>query len=113
MLLFRIVVFAFANNPESESVPVEPQTLFSVLHHNRCVIDSQKELVRALPFGITLALGELKNFKEMPIRISEIKGLNAAGVFVPIRQSLRPRRGMLHLVLAQRAVSLVHVTYND
>jgi hypothetical protein len=88
MFLFCIVVLACADYFHPQRVPIEPKTVFRVFHHNRCVINSQEQFVFALPFWIALALRELEDFEEVPIGISEIEGLDASCIFVPIGQTL-------------------------
>src|SRR5439155_22151971 len=49
----------------------------------------------------------------MFIRVLEIKRLDPAVIFVPIRQALRARGSMFDLVLPQNGVSAVHVADDD
>src|SRR5262245_42518812 len=109
MLLLGIVVLAFTNHPHSQSVPIELEALLCVFHHDGCVIDSQKQLVFALPFWIALTFRKLEDFEKVPIGISEIEGLDPTCILVPIGQALWPGRGMLHLVLPESSIGFVHV----
>ena len=49
----------------------------------------------------------------MLVRILEIERLDARGVFVPIRQSLRPGRSVLDAIFTQHLIRPVHVADDD
>src|SRR5436190_20187974 len=66
-----------------------------------------------LPFGIALARREENNFQRMILRITKVKSLDTCSGRIPCRQSLRAGRNVLHLVLAQLFVRLVHISHND
>src|SRR5437016_1923737 len=62
-----------------------------------------------MPLGIALAGGEGQNFQRMAVRVAKIKCADAAGVLVPIGQSLRAWRSVLYFVPAQPSVRAVHI----
>jgi hypothetical protein len=50
------------------------------------MINAQEQLVGwSVPPGIAFARRELQNFQRMPVGVFEVKGLNAAGIGIPIR----------------------------
>src|SRR5829696_4812671 len=66
-----------------------------------------------MPFRITLVGWKGEHFQGMPVRIAEIESANSTGVPVPIGQPLRTWRSVLHFVLAQPLISLVHIADNQ
>ena len=89
MFLLSAVVFAGARDPQAKKVAIEFQTGFSITDYDRSMIDPQKQFVGSMPFRIALALGKLKDFEPVFVRIAKVKSFDAAGVLVPIRQTLR------------------------
>jgi hypothetical protein len=78
------------------------------------VVETEEEsAVGLLPLGVALSGGKLEDFEMVSVGITEIEGLDAAGVGIPIGQALRPGRGVLHLVLAQDLVGAVHAGDDD
>src|SRR5262249_42736327 len=109
-----IVIFTLTRDFQTQGISIKLQTLRRVPDDNRRVIDTQKQRTYGmLPFRIAFAFGELQNLQVMAIRIPEVKSLDTASILVPLRQALRTGRRMLNLVLAEQAVSLLHVTYDD
>src|SRR6185437_14402934 len=113
MLLLRAVVLTRARDVQSECVSIKLQARFRVTDDDRSVIDAEKQLVFLLPLRITFAGRELKNLEPMLVRIAKVKRLDAAGIFVPIGQSLWTSRSVFDFVRAQHCVSFVHVTRDD
>src|SRR5262245_10467187 len=110
MLLFGAEVLALTHNRQAEDVPVERQAGLDIAHHDGGMIDAQKQAIRWLmPFRVALPSGKLQDLQRVTIGILEVKGSNAPGTGVPVRQALRPRRGVLDLVLAQPLVGSIHV----
>ena len=66
-----------------------------------------------MPFVQALIRRKLENFQRVTVRILEIEGPDAGGVLIPVRQALRSRGRVLHFVLAQPSVCLIHVADDD
>src|SRR6185369_4483947 len=113
MLLFCAVVLARTCDMEAERVSIELQTRFRIANDDCGVIDTKKQPVFLLPLLIALALGELQNLEPVFVWIAKVECLDAAGVLVPIGQTLWTTRRMFDFVLTQQRVSLVHVARND
>ena len=114
MLLLEAVVVTLAGNMKTQKVAVERKTGAGVGDRNSCVVDSEKQpAIGLLPFRIALALRELQNLQRMTIRVTEVEGLDPSGIRIPVRQPLRIRRNLLHLVLAKYGVRLIHVADDD
>src|ERR1700739_1762840 len=100
MFLLDSLVFRFADDTQAKDIPVEFEACISITDDDGSVIYSEEEsIARAMPFGIALAFGELKKVDGMPVRILEVKSLDARRALIPIRQSLRARRNVFDMVL--------------
>src|SRR6266849_6134763 len=114
MLLLGSIVFARSRDSQAEQIVIEPKTGVGVGDHDGGVVDSQKQPVACvLPPGITFTLGELQNLHGMFIGVFEVESLDAARVFVPIRQTLRARGSVLDFVLPQNRIRTVHIADDD
>src|SRR5215510_9351301 len=109
MFLLCAVVFARAGDVQTECVAIKLQTRLSIADNNRGMIDTKKKLVFLLPLLITLTLRKLQDLEPMLVRIAKVESFDAARVLVPIRQTLWTSGSMLHFVLAQQSISLIHV----
>src|SRR5690348_2515938 len=114
VLLFGSVVFAFSCNAQSQKVAIEPETGIRVLYGDRRVVDAKKHTIGLrLPFRVAFPSRKVKDFKRVSVGIFEIKRFDAAGVLVPIGQTLRTGRSMFHVVLPQNRIGAVHVAHDD
>src|SRR2546428_1397297 len=114
VFLFRAIVLTLAYHRESEDIAVKLQTVFRVPHDNGGMINAEEELLRgAMPFRGAFVRGKLQDFERVSIRIFEVKGLNARGLGVPLREPLGTGRGVFDLVLTQPAISALHVAHDD
>lgn len=87
--------------------------MLGVRDHDGTMMDTEEELPGALmPFRMPFTFGKFQYLEGMPVWITKIKGLDTAGVGIPIREPLRPGESMLHLVLSQPTISLVQVVNN-
>src|SRR6516165_813506 len=78
------------------------------------MVDAEKDSVaRAMPFGVASSYWKPQDFGGMFVWVLEVKGLNSTGIFVPVRQALRPRRSELDLVLPQDPIGAVHIADDD
>jgi len=77
------------------------------------MIDAKKQFVFLLPLLIAFAFRELQDLEPMLVRIAEVERLDAAGVLVPVGQTLWSGRSVFDFVLSQQCVSFVHVAGND
>ena len=78
------------------------------------MIDTEEESrARFVPLPCALVFGEFQNLHGMPVGILEIERLDTRGVFVPIRQSLRPGRSVLDAIFPQHPIGPVHVAHDD
>src|SRR6266852_1409372 len=66
-----------------------------------------------MPLGIALVRRELQDLEEVIIGIPEVEGTNARGILDVRRKKLRPRRGILHFVLAESLIGLIHIARDD
>src|SRR5713226_6547755 len=66
-----------------------------------------------MPLGIALTIRELQNLHGVFIGVFEVESLDATRVFVPIRQPLRSRGGVLDFVLPQNRIGAVHIADDD
>src|ERR1043166_9832641 len=97
MFLFGAVVLARAGDVQPECVAIKLQTRFRITDDDRGVIDTEKQFVLALPLLIALAFRKLQDLEPVLVRIAKVECLNAAGVLVPIRQSLWASRRMFEI----------------
>src|SRR5215510_9999450 len=113
MFLLCAVVLAGACDMQTECVSIELQTRFRVADNDRGMIDTKKEFVFRLPLLIALAFRKLQYFEPVLIGIAKVKRLDAARVFVPVRQALWTSRSVFDFILSQQCISFVHVTGDD
>src|ERR1051325_4372083 len=113
MLLFSSVILTRTCDVQTQHIAIKFQTRFSVADYNRRMVNAEKQTISSLPFRIALSFRELQDLKPVFVGIAKIKCLYAAGILVPVRQTLRTCRGMLDFVLAQQCVGLVHVAGDD
>src|SRR5712691_12758583 len=98
MLLLSAVILTRTCDTQAEHVAIKLQTRFGVTNNDCRMIDSQKQLVRSMPFRITLAFGKLQDLQPVFVRIAKVKSFDTAGILVPVRQTLWTSRGMLDFV---------------
>src|SRR5207245_8149709 len=104
------IILALAGHAHSEQVAVKLEAGVGVPHHDGRMIDAEEQFaVLPMPFFSALIRRELKNLNGMLVWIFEIEGGDAGCVFVPVRESLRSCRRMLHLRLAELTVGLLQV----
>src|SRR5712692_1194920 len=114
MFLLGAIVFACSRDSQTEQLAIELEAGVGVGDHDGGVVDPQKEpVVGALPLRSTFTIGELQNLHGMFVGVFEIESLDSARVFVPIRQPLRTRGGVLNFVLPKNRVGAVHVADDD
>src|ERR1041384_6127371 len=113
MFLLGAVVLARTRDVQAECVSIKLQTRFGVADDDCRMIDTQKQFVFLLPLLIAFAFRELKDLEPVLIGIAKVKSPDAAGIPVPIRQTLWPSGGVFDFVLTQQRVSFVHVAGDD
>src|ERR1051325_1110928 len=113
MFLLRAVVLTGPRDVQTECISIKLQARLGIADDDCGMIDSQKQLVLVLPLLIALAFRKLQNLEPVLIRIAKVESLDAAGVLVPVRQTLWTGRSVFDLVLAQQCVSLIHVAGDD
>src|SRR5436309_6830843 len=114
MFLLRTVVLALSGHSHSEYVTVELQTAVGIPYDDRRVINAKEHFVAwTMPFVQALVRRKLENFHRVTVRILEIESPDAGRVLIPVREALRPRGRVLHFVLAQPSVCLIHVADDD
>src|SRR4051794_3429832 len=107
MLLLDVVVLALAGDAHPEGVPVEPERLAGVRDDDGGVVDAQEQRrwgAVLMPAVLSLPARERDDLEEMTVRIAEVERVDAAGVRVPIGQTLRSRRRVLDAVVSQFGV---------
>src|ERR1041385_6457726 len=108
MFLLDAEVLGSAGHPQARQVAIKRKAAFSIANNDRGVVDAEEEAAGwLLPLGISLAGREPNNFQDVIFRIPEIKGFDAAGVFVPVGHCLRTGGDLLNVVTAQLSVRFV------
>jgi len=83
------IVLAATHHSKAERVSIARQAPLGVRHHDRGVINAEKQPVgRPVPTRIALVRGEPEDLEEVAIGISEVERADPAGVRVPVRQPL-------------------------
>ena len=96
-------------------VAIEPQARLGVGDDDRGVIDPEEELParRDAISASPLSGGNCRISSAMSVGVVEVERLDAAGVRVPVGQSLRTGRCVLDLVLAQPRVGVSMSRHDD
>jgi len=100
VFLFRSKILAFPRHPQAQQSTIKLQATVGVGNGDGRVIDTEKKsIIRTMPFGIAFSFGKPQDFQGVFVGVFEVEGFDAAGVLVPIWQTLRPGRREFHLVL--------------
>src|ERR1044071_1257986 len=101
-----------ADDFEAELAAIKGQAGFYVTYDDGGVVDPEKEAARrVLPFRISFARRKTDQRQYVIFWITTVKGLNAAGIFVPLRQGLRSSGHMPDFVSEQLRVGFFHIAY--
>src|SRR5689334_2875529 len=91
-LLLGTIVLTFSCHMHPEQVTVELKARLGIADNDGSVIDAQEQpAIRFVPLRIAFALWEPEDLERMSIGITEVKGSNPTGSFVPLREPLRAR----------------------
>src|SRR5438067_13677503 len=114
MLLLDSVVLTLSNLLQTEGIAIKLKTSLGVIDDDRGVVDPEKQLAGlSMPLWITLTVWEPQNLESMLIGIFEVEGFDACRILVPFRQGLRGGRRVLHFILPQPCIGLVHIRDYD